>query len=149
MSAEYLAYLIKHDSVHGRFKGQVESRDGKLFFENNEIKLSKERDPSSIRWTDTGADFVCESTGAFCTFDLASKHVNRSVFARFSLFSPFFFLFSPFLFIFWPSFVVFSFFFFVCSFLGAFRRFSAIFGPQMRPGRFAVFWPFSSFFGAI
>ncbi|CDJ38578.1 glyceraldehyde-3-phosphate dehydrogenase, putative [Eimeria tenella] len=82
LSAEYLAYLIKHDSVHGRFKGQVESRDGKLFFENNEIKLSKERDPSSIRWTDTGADFVCESTGAFCTFDLASKHVNRPEGAR-------------------------------------------------------------------
>ena len=77
MSAEYLAYMLRFDSTHGRFPGSVEARDGVLYVNNKPIYLSSSRDPSKIDWKSSNTDFVCESTGAFCTLKDASQHVDR------------------------------------------------------------------------
>lgn len=77
MAPEYLAYMMKYDSVHGRFPGEVEVRDNSLFVNNKKIHLTSSRDPKEINWQEGGADFVCESTGAFCTLKDASQHVDR------------------------------------------------------------------------
>lgn len=60
---DYMVYMFKYDSVHGRFKGTVEHKDGKLIVNGKEIAVSAERDPAQIPWGQAGADFVVESTG--------------------------------------------------------------------------------------
>lgn len=77
MTPEYMAYMLKYDSVHGRFPGKVEVRDGSLFVNDRRVHLSNSRDPSQIDWQASGTDFVCESTGAFCSLKDASQHVDR------------------------------------------------------------------------
>lgn len=59
--------MFKYDSVHGRFKGSVEAKDGKLWIEGKAISVFAERDPSNIPWSSVGADYVVESTGVFTT----------------------------------------------------------------------------------
>ncbi|XP_026191742.1 uncharacterized protein LOC34623754 [Cyclospora cayetanensis] len=82
MSPEYLAYMLKFDSVHGRFPGTVEVQDGTLFVNGRKVYLTSSRDPKTIDWQASGTDFVCESTGAFCTLKDASLHVDRPGGAR-------------------------------------------------------------------
>ena len=60
-------YMFKYDSVHGRFKGSVEAKDGKLWVEGKPITVFAERDPANIPWGRVGADYIVESTGVFTT----------------------------------------------------------------------------------
>ena len=71
-----LAYLLKYDSVHGRFQGEVSSDDKNLYVNGQTIRSTAERDPSKLAWGDIGVDYVVESTGFFTDFDGANKHVE-------------------------------------------------------------------------
>ncbi|KAI8378598.1 glyceraldehyde-3-phosphate dehydrogenase 3 [Blakeslea trispora] len=73
---EYMVYMFKYDSTHGRFQGTVEAKDGKLVVNGNPIAVYAERDPSKIPWGENGADYVVESTGVFTTKDAASAHLK-------------------------------------------------------------------------
>jgi glyceraldehyde 3-phosphate dehydrogenase len=73
---EYMVYMFKYDSVHGRFKGSVEAKDGKLYVEGKSISVFGERDPANIKWGSVGADYIIESTGVFTTTDKASAHLK-------------------------------------------------------------------------
>jgi glyceraldehyde 3-phosphate dehydrogenase len=70
-----LAHLLKHDSVHGRYPGSVEVRDGALVVDGNTVQITAEKDPSAIKWRDVGADIVIESTGVFVDKAGAAKHL--------------------------------------------------------------------------
>uniref|UniRef100_A0AB74ULN1 Glyceraldehyde-3-phosphate dehydrogenase n=1 Tax=Neonothopanus gardneri TaxID=1069186 RepID=A0AB74ULN1_9AGAR len=73
---DYMVYMFKFDSVHGRFKGTVEAKDGKLYIQGKAISVFGERDPSAIPWGANGADYVVESTGVFTTIEKASAHLK-------------------------------------------------------------------------
>jgi glyceraldehyde 3-phosphate dehydrogenase len=73
---EYMVYMFKYDSTHGRFKGSVEIKDGKLVVDGKAIAVHGERDPAAIPWGQSGADYVVESTGVFTTIDKASAHLT-------------------------------------------------------------------------
>lgn len=73
---EYMVYMLKYDSTHGVFKGEVSTKDGKLIVNGKEIAVFAERDPSSIPWGQAGAHYVVESTGVFTTIDKASAHIK-------------------------------------------------------------------------
>ena len=62
-------YMLKYDSIHGRFNGSVEIKDGKLVVEGKTISVFAERDPASIPWGTVNADYIVESTGVFTTTD--------------------------------------------------------------------------------
>jgi len=68
--------MFKYDSVHGRFKGSVETKDGKLYIEGKPITVFGEKDPANIPWGKVGADYIVESTGVFTTIDKASAHLK-------------------------------------------------------------------------
>ena len=65
LEPEYLAYMLKYDSVHGQFKGEVSVEDGALVVNGNKIRLTAERDPLNLKWNEVEADVVVESTGLF------------------------------------------------------------------------------------
>ncbi|XAL99263.1 type I glyceraldehyde-3-phosphate dehydrogenase [Phycisphaeraceae bacterium D3-23] len=71
-----LAYLLKYDSVHGRFDGEVSADDNNLIVNGKTIRSTAERDPANLKWGDIGVDYVVESTGFFTDFDGANKHVQ-------------------------------------------------------------------------
>jgi glyceraldehyde 3-phosphate dehydrogenase len=71
-----MVYMFKYDSTHGRYKGDVEIKDGKLVVGGKAITVFGERDPSAIPWGQAGADYVVESTGVFTTIDKASAHLK-------------------------------------------------------------------------
>ncbi|XP_022521867.1 glyceraldehyde-3-phosphate dehydrogenase [Astyanax mexicanus] len=73
---EYMVYMFTYDSTHGRFKGEVKSENGKLFINNHPITVFSEKDPANIKWADTGAEYVVESTGVFTTVEKASAHLK-------------------------------------------------------------------------
>ncbi|NP_001280403.1 glyceraldehyde-3-phosphate dehydrogenase [Acyrthosiphon pisum] len=73
---EYMVYLFKYDSTHGRFKGEVSVDGDVLIVNGNKIKVFSERDPKAIQWGSTGADYVVESTGVFTTIEKASAHLE-------------------------------------------------------------------------
>ncbi|XP_075071953.1 glyceraldehyde-3-phosphate dehydrogenase [Mixophyes fleayi] len=73
---DYMVYMFKYDSTHGRFKGEVKAEGGKLVINNHKITVSQERDPANIKWADAGAVYVVESTGVFTTIDKASAHLK-------------------------------------------------------------------------
>ncbi|NQY31019.1 MAG: type I glyceraldehyde-3-phosphate dehydrogenase [Flavobacteriaceae bacterium] len=80
LDVDYLAYLLKYDSVHGRFNGTIEAKDGKLIVNGNEIRITAKRNPEDIQWNDIGAEYVLECTGFFTTIDKANAHlVDKSV----------------------------------------------------------------------
>lgn len=70
-----LAYLLKYDSIHGRFDGEVSSDDANLIVNGKNVRSSAERDPANLKWGDVGVDYVVESTGFFTDHDGAAKHV--------------------------------------------------------------------------
>ncbi|KAF8654751.1 hypothetical protein AX16_003406 [Volvariella volvacea WC 439] len=72
----YMVYMFKYDSVHGRFKGTVESKDGKLVINGKSITVFSEKDPAAIPWGTAGADYIVESTGVFTTTEKASAHLK-------------------------------------------------------------------------
>merc|ERR1712167_455465 len=76
MSPEYMKYQLEHDTVHGRFDGTVEVTKDGLKVNGLDISLSATRDPTEIPWGSVGVDYVCESTGAFCTTEGCLKHVE-------------------------------------------------------------------------
>jgi len=75
LDPDYLAYMLKYDSVHGRFKGTVEVSGQHIVVNGKTIRLSQERDPAQLKWDEVGADVVIESTGLFLDKDSASKHL--------------------------------------------------------------------------
>ena len=75
LEPDYLAYMLRYDSVHGRFKGDVSVKDGHLVVNGKTIRLTAERDPSNLKWDEVGADVVLESTGLFLDKDSAGKHL--------------------------------------------------------------------------
>jgi glyceraldehyde 3-phosphate dehydrogenase len=76
LEPDYLAYMLRYDSVHGRFVGEVSVDGDHLVVNGRRIRLSAERDPSALRWGDVGAQVVIESTGLFLTKDTAQKHLD-------------------------------------------------------------------------
>ncbi len=76
LDPEYLAYLLKHDSVHGRFKGEISIDGNTLVVNGNPIRLSAERDPASLKWDEINVDVVIESTGLFLTKETAQNHID-------------------------------------------------------------------------
>jgi glyceraldehyde 3-phosphate dehydrogenase len=76
LEPDYLAYMLKYDSVHGRFKGEVSIEGGQLIVNGKKIRLTQERDPANLKWNEIGADVVIESTGLFLDKDTAAKHLT-------------------------------------------------------------------------
>ncbi len=76
LDVDYLAYMLKYDSVHGRFKGEVSVKDGKLVVNGKEIRVTAETDPTKLNWGGVGADVVVESTGIFLTKEGAEGHLK-------------------------------------------------------------------------
>ncbi len=76
LEPEYLAYMLKHDSVHGRFKGDVAVEGNTLVVNGKNIRLSAERDPAELKWGDIDVDVVVEATGLFLTKETAQKHID-------------------------------------------------------------------------
>lgn len=75
LDVEHLAYLLKYDSVHGRFDGKVEVKDGQLFVNDKKIRVTAEKDPSLLKWDEVGAEVVADCTGIFTTLDKANAHI--------------------------------------------------------------------------
>lgn len=73
---DYMVYLFKFDSTHGRFKGEVSAQDGFLVVNGQKIAVFCERDPANINWASAGAEYVVESTGVFTTIDKAGAHLK-------------------------------------------------------------------------
>ncbi len=76
LDADYLAYLLKYDSVHGRFQGEVKAESNTLIVNGNKIRVTAERDPENINWGELDVDFVIESTGFFTDKEKAEKHLK-------------------------------------------------------------------------
>ena len=76
LDVDHLAYLLKYDSVHGRFAGKVEVKDGKLYVNDKFIRVTAERDPKLVKWDDKDVDVVAECTGFFTTIDTANAHLE-------------------------------------------------------------------------
>ncbi|MDH3220938.1 MAG: type I glyceraldehyde-3-phosphate dehydrogenase [Gammaproteobacteria bacterium] len=76
LEPEYLAYMLMHDSVHGRFKGEVAVEGSTLVVDGKNIRLTAERDPAQLKWGDLDVDVVVESTGLFLTGETAQKHID-------------------------------------------------------------------------
>ena len=75
LEPDYLAYMLRYDSVHGRFKGEVSVEGNTLIVNGKKIRLTQERDPANLKWNEVGADIVLESTGLFLDKATASKHL--------------------------------------------------------------------------
>ncbi|WP_420600881.1 type I glyceraldehyde-3-phosphate dehydrogenase [Flagellimonas sp.] len=76
LDVEHLAYLLEYDSVHGRFDGTVEVKDGNLVVNGKTIRITAERDPKNLKWDEVGADIVAECTGIFTTLETAQYHID-------------------------------------------------------------------------
>jgi glyceraldehyde 3-phosphate dehydrogenase len=76
LDVDYLAYMLKYDSVHGRFDGTVDVKDGKLIVNGNEIRISAERNPEDLKWDEIGAEYVIDATGIFTTKEKAGLHLK-------------------------------------------------------------------------
>ena len=76
LEPEYLAYMLRYDSVHGRFKGDVSVEGNTLIVNGKKIRLTQEKDPAALKWDEVGADVVIESTGLFLTKETCQKHLD-------------------------------------------------------------------------
>ena len=76
LDADYLAYMLKYDSVHGRFGGDVSFEEGAMIVDGKKIRLTAERDPADLKWGDVGADIVIDCTGFFLTEESCQKHID-------------------------------------------------------------------------
>jgi glyceraldehyde 3-phosphate dehydrogenase len=76
INVDYMAYMLKYDSIHGRFKGSVEIAGGNLVVNGKSIRVTSERNPENLKWNEVGAEYVVESTGLFLTQELAGAHLK-------------------------------------------------------------------------
>ncbi|RNF85925.1 type I glyceraldehyde-3-phosphate dehydrogenase [Montanilutibacter psychrotolerans] len=76
LEPEYLAYMLQYDSVHGRFKGDVQVDGSNIIVNGKKIRLTQERDPANLKWDEVGAEVVIESTGLFLDKATAQKHLD-------------------------------------------------------------------------
>jgi glyceraldehyde 3-phosphate dehydrogenase len=76
LDADYMAYMLKYDTIHGRFKGTVEVKDGKLVVNGHPIRVTSEADPGNLKWSEVGAEYVVESTGLFLDKAKAELHIK-------------------------------------------------------------------------
>jgi glyceraldehyde 3-phosphate dehydrogenase len=76
LEPDYLAYMLKHDSVHGKFKGEVAVEGNNLIVNGKKIRLTAEKDPANLKWDEVGADIVIECTGFFLTQETCQKHID-------------------------------------------------------------------------
>ena len=76
LDVEHLAYLLKYDSVHGRFSGSVDVNNGNLVVNGNEIRVTAERNPEDLKWDAVGAEVILDCTGIFTTLEGAKKHIT-------------------------------------------------------------------------
>ncbi len=76
LEVDYLAYLLKYDSVHGKFDGDISVKDGNLVVNGNSIRITAERNPENLKWDAIGADYIIESTGFFTDKDKAALHIK-------------------------------------------------------------------------
>ena len=76
LDVEHLAYLLKFDSVHGKFDGTISTKDGNLIVNGNTIRVTAERNPEDLKWDAVGADVVLDCTGIFTTLDKAQAHIT-------------------------------------------------------------------------
>lgn len=76
IEVEYMAYMLRYDSVHGQFKGTIDVKDGKLIVNGNPIRVTAEPDPANLKWNEIGADYVVESTGLFLTTEKCEAHIK-------------------------------------------------------------------------
>jgi glyceraldehyde 3-phosphate dehydrogenase len=75
MDADYMAYLLKYDSTHGRFEGTISVENGKLIINGQSVRITAERDPANLKWDEVGADLVLECTGLFLSQEAANAHI--------------------------------------------------------------------------
>lgn len=76
VEADYLAYMLKYDSVHGQFKGEITVENNQLIVNGNKIRVTAEKDPANLKWNEIGADYIIEATGIFMTKETAGKHLE-------------------------------------------------------------------------
>lgn len=76
IDVDYMAYMLKYDSTHGRFNGTVEVDNGALIVNGKKVRVTAERDPANLAWGDLGVDVVAEATGIFLTDETARKHIE-------------------------------------------------------------------------
>ncbi|MDR2875252.1 MAG: type I glyceraldehyde-3-phosphate dehydrogenase [Methylobacillus sp.] len=76
LEPNYLAYMLKYDSVHGRFKGEVSVEGNTLIVNGKKIRLTAEKDPAQLKWNEVGADIIIECTGIFLTKETCQKHLD-------------------------------------------------------------------------
>ena len=76
IDVEYMVYMLKYDTIHGRFNGTAEAKDGKLIVNGKEIRVTAERNPADLKWNEVGAEYVVESTGLFLSKDKAQAHID-------------------------------------------------------------------------
>lgn len=76
IDAEYMAYMLKYDTVHGKFNGSIAVEDGKLIVNGKSIRITSEKNPEDLKWGDIGAEYIVESTGIFLTREKAQAHIN-------------------------------------------------------------------------
>ncbi|WP_372767176.1 type I glyceraldehyde-3-phosphate dehydrogenase [Lutibacter sp.] len=76
LDVEHLAYLLKYDSVHGKFDGDVEVKNGNLVVNGKEIRITAERNPEDLKWGEVGAEIVLDCTGIFTSLEGAQKHIT-------------------------------------------------------------------------
>ncbi|NDW13713.1 type I glyceraldehyde-3-phosphate dehydrogenase [Bacteroides sp. 214] len=76
IDVEYMVYMLKYDTVHGRFTGTAEAKDGKLIVNGKAIRVTAERNPADLKWNEVGAEYVVESTGLFLSKDKAQAHIE-------------------------------------------------------------------------
>ncbi len=76
IDVDYMVYMLKYDSMHGRFNGTAEAKDGKLIVNGQAIRVTAEKDPANLKWDEVGAEYVVESTGLFLTKEKAEAHIK-------------------------------------------------------------------------
>ncbi|MDR2066616.1 MAG: type I glyceraldehyde-3-phosphate dehydrogenase [Endomicrobium sp.] len=76
ISVDYMAYMLKYDTIHGQFNGTVEVKDGNLVVNGNIIRVTAEKNPADLKWSDVGAEYVVESTGLFLAKEKAQAHID-------------------------------------------------------------------------
>ena len=76
IDVDYMVYMLKYDTMHGRFNGTAEAKDGKLIVNGQAIRVTAEKDPANLKWNEVGAEYVVESTGLFLTKEKAEAHIK-------------------------------------------------------------------------
>ena len=76
ISVDYMAYMLRYDTMHGQLKGSIEVKDGALVVNGHSIRVTAEKDPANLKWNEVGAEYVVESTGLFLTKEKAEAHIK-------------------------------------------------------------------------